>query len=229
MALCLVLACARTAPTSRAPEVRVWGALREMIHDGRIEARVAIAEVAQPHVYAVGALAGMEGEVAIVDGKVWIARGDAHGGAAVAGPTDERAALLVAATVPAWTTVPIETDIPFAQLDARIEAYARAAGLDVEQPFPFVIEGPLVDVHWHVLTGPPSPGASPHDHTRNAINGERAQLAATLVGFFSKHHQGVFTHMGHAVHAHVVDASASLAAHADAVSIGAGSVLRLPR
>jgi acetolactate decarboxylase len=200
-----------------------------MIHEGRIEARVAITEIARPHVYAVGALAGMEGEVAIVDGAVWIARGDARGGAAVAGPTDEHAALLVAATVPAWTTVRIETDIPFEQLDARLEEYARRAGLDVERPFPFVFEGSLVDVRWHVLTGPPSPGASPHDHTRNAIIGERAEMNGVAVGFFSKHHQGVFTHMGQNVHAHVVDAPSSLVGHADTLSIRAGSVLRLPR
>lgn len=220
--LLLVLAACSSAP--QRPEVTVWGALREMMHEGRVEARVAIASVVKPHVYALGALAGMRGEVTIVDGTPWVAVGNAT---ATAGPTTESAALLVAATVPAWRSVAITTDIPFAELDARIEAYARAAGIDVETPFPFVVDGTLTSVSWHVLLGPPTAGE--HDHARNAITGTRDTLQGTAVGFFSKHHAGVFTHMGQRVHAHVVDPATALAAHADALSIRAGSTLRLPR
>jgi len=62
-----------------------------------------------------------------------------------------------------------------------------------------------------------------------AVVGEQAAMSGTLVGFFSKHHQGAFTHMGQNIHAHVVNASAALAAHADQVSIRASSILVLPR
>jgi acetolactate decarboxylase len=126
-----------------------------------------------------------------------------------------------------WQRVTIDQDIAFADLDRRIEDHAIAAGIDVERPFPFLVEG-AVDVRWHVLTGPPAPGDSPHDHTRNAIVGE-LKASAMIVGFFSKHHQGVFTHAGHAVHAHVVEPASSLSAHADELVIRAGSVISFAR
>ena len=75
---------------------------------------------------------------------------------------------------------------------------------------------------------PPAPGANPHDHARNAVVGKLAG-PAIVVGFFSKHHVGVFTHMGHTVHAHVIDPRSGIGGHADELAVRAGSVLRLPR
>lgn len=222
-----------TPPTATAkkaaPAVEVWGALREMIHEGRIEQRVAIATVAaKPNVFALGAVTGMQGEVTIIEGTVWIALGEKNDGKAVMGPTEEGAALLVASSVPAWKRVTVAGDIPFANLDRRIEEAAASAGIDVEKPFAFLVEGTLTDVRWHVLKGPPSVGDNPHDHAKNAVVREADELKGTAVGFFSKRHQGVFTHMGQNTHAHVVDVANAVAAHADQLSIRAGSTIAVP-
>jgi acetolactate decarboxylase len=201
-----------------------------MMHDGRTESRVAIAPLlVPPHMHAVGALAGMRGEITVVDGTALLALGERDSGRASAGAAEEGAALLVASYVADWSRVTIKEDIAFADLDARIEALARAAGVDVDKPFPFRVEGQFADVRWHVLKGPPSSATAPHDHTGNAVVGEQAAMSGTLFGFVSKHHQGAFTHMGQNIHAHVVNASAALAAHADQVSIRASSILALPR
>jgi len=217
-------------PRTPLPEVKVWGNLRALMHDGDTGSRVAIAPLlASPHLYAVGAVAGMRGEITIADGAAWLALGDRDAGRATEdGATKDGAALLVASQVSHWTRVAITEDIAFADVGRRIEALAAAAGIDVEQPFPFLVEGRLADVRWHVLTGPSS-AAAPHGHADNAVTGERAAIDGTLVGFFSKHHQGVFTHMGENVHAHLVSPPAALAAHADQFSIRASSVLSLPR
>jgi len=232
VALCSCSAAPGTPSAAKrpAPELKVWGSLRELMHEGRTESRVAIASViATPHVYAVGAVAGMRGEITVVDSTAWLALGDRAAGRAAVGAADEGAALLVASSVASWSRAPIGEDIPFADLDQRIESLARAAGIDVDQAFPFLIEGELTDVQWHVLKGPPSSPATPHDHADNAVRGEQATMTGTLVGFFSRHHQGVFTHMGRNVHAHVVSPTAAIAAHADQVSVRASSILALPR
>jgi acetolactate decarboxylase len=209
--------------------VQVWGNLREMMREGRTEARVAIASaLATPHLYAVGAVAGMRGEITVIDGAVWLALGARDAGRATVGAADESAALLVASHVAHWSRVTLAEDIPFAKLDQQIEALAAAAGIDVDKPFPFLVEGPLADAHWHVLVGPPS-AAAPHDHAGNAVTGDQVAITGTLVGFFSKHHHGAFTHMGQNIHAHLVSPSLALAAHVDQITIGASSVLALPR
>jgi alpha-acetolactate decarboxylase len=211
------------------PEVKVWGALRAMMHEGRIDSEVELATILPgPHFYGIGALAGMRGEVTVLDGVAWVADGQRDQGKATAGTSGEGATLLVGSVVKAWRRITLTDDIPFAELDQRIEALAKGAGIDVGQRFAFLIEGQLAGVRWHVLKGPPPRGALEHGHAQNAFVGERATLDGTLIGFFSRRDQGVFTHMGQNTHVHVLCPAEAIAAHADEVSIRAGSVLRLP-
>jgi hypothetical protein len=48
-----------------------------------------------------------------------------------------------------------------------------------------------------------------------------------VVGFYSAAHQGVFTHMGERTHLHAIVGDAT--GHVDALAIGAGATLRVPR
>src|SRR4051812_1453629 len=68
---------AAPVPATWSGAVETWGTLREALHDGHDEARVALAEVAERGVYAIGALAGLRGEISVEDGEVWVTLGDA--------------------------------------------------------------------------------------------------------------------------------------------------------
>jgi acetolactate decarboxylase len=229
--------CAKT-PTARPDrtDVRTFGALRDIMHAGRTEARVALSDVTPgPHAYAIGALSELRGEVTVVDDVAWLAY-----------PTDDRdvrirttrapdeqaeAALLVTANVPAWRTVPVDADVPFDALDARVEALAADAGVDVSRPFPVRIDGPLVDVRWHVIDGRRIAGVghSRADHAQAAASGTVPRTTGTLVGFFSKAHHGVFTHMGSNTHFHFVsDEGGKRTGHVDHVVVRRGATLSLP-
>ena len=231
LAVCLGLLpnCARSrSVTPSIPEVRVWGALRAIMHEGKTGPNVSLAEVAGPHVYGVGALSGLRGEILLIDGVAFtsIAEG---GGLVVHQSTTEAATLLVAARVPVWKSVPISSPIGGEELDDRLEALAREHGFDVEKAFPLVIESSVVDAEWHVLDGSKGATGGTHaDHLRNAVTGRLVATPATVVGFFSKHHEGVFTHMGQRTHFHVMTADQKVMGHVDRLAVGAGGTLKLP-
>jgi|GEM_PF-375108 len=218
-------------PTA-AVEVRTWGSLREVMHGGGQEAVVAVSEVARPHVWGVGALAGLRGEVTLVDGQVWLSRGDGRGGVRVersaggAAPA-VGAALLTVATVERWQRVALTRDVEDGALDAEVERLARDAGLDVERPFPLVVEGELQSVHWHVLDPSRPPAGGAHGHA-GAVSGVLPQVRGRLVGFFSRHHAGVFTHHDRATHLHLVTGDGAVMGHADRAGWRAGASLLLP-
>jgi hypothetical protein len=212
------------------PQVRVWGALRAIMHEGKTGPQVALTQaVARPHTYAVGALESLHGEVTIVDGAVWLAsrRGDGPVDVEQAGPRGQAAALLVAANVPSWRSVRVLRDIGADDLDDAIQTMARENGLDVEKPFPVLIEGRLSEAKWHVLAGV-GPGGTHDDHMRGASGGTIRDVDAVLVGFFSRHHEGVFTHMGQRTHFHVLTADHSVMGHADRAGVRRGSIMKLP-
>lgn len=215
------------------PEVRVWGSLRAIMHEGKTEPRIPIATASTHGTYGVGALSELRGEVTIVDGLAWVSYPNDDGSIRVqrdASASNESATLLATARVTDWLGVPLSHDIGPETFDDAIEAIARANGIDVDKPFPLRVDGRLSDVKWHVVDGRKrSASGDPHDdHTRNAASGTLVDGQGMLVGFFSKHHQGVFTHMGQHTHFHVLTADHRIMGHADSVVIRAGSTLELP-
>jgi hypothetical protein len=243
IALALVCACTRSPSETEArstrpgvsapstPDVRVFGALRAIMHEGRTGAQVGIAQATStPHAYGVGALSGLRGEITIIDGLPWLAFPDGGGGIRVqSGEADgETAALLAVANVNAWREIVIGKDIVPNELDERIEERLAANGLDIEKPIPIMVEGHCFDVSWHVLAGG-APGASHEAHMRAAVTGVLREGGGTLVGFFSKHHEGVMTHMGQRTHLHVMTSDHAVMGHVDRAGIRAGSRLLLPR
>jgi acetolactate decarboxylase len=214
------------------PTVQSRGALREIIHQGRIEGRAPIsAALAKPHAWGLGALAGLDGEFVIMDGVVHESSPGPDGGVrATAFAAADSAALLVWSNVPAWTEIVLTRAIPMAALEDTIKSRARGAGLPAEGPFAFTLSGGVTGLRWHVVDGRKLPrGPSTHeDHAQASVKGRADAAHVELVGFYSDHHQGVFTHHDSGLHLHAWMAETQVAAHVDSVGIAAGAVLRLP-
>ena len=213
-------------------QVRVDGALRPMLQEGKTGAAVKLSRLLPDDaLYAVGALAGLEGEVTVVGGEVYLSHGkQQRPEAETAEDSEAGAALLVSAHVPAWRLVKTENQIEFDDLDEVIAALAIKAGIDVSGRFPFVVEGRVRDLEWHVLAGAPA-SASPgdhDDHLKDAAAFRLPNTIATLVGFYSPKDEGVFTHMGSKTHIHVVAGSPPGTGHVDHVLVLPGATVRFP-
>jgi acetolactate decarboxylase len=231
IAVLLVMGCACPrkdhAPTVFLPQVRTWGTLREGIHEGQVGPKVTLSDVLGPGLYAVGAVTGLAGEITVVNGVAYSAV-TVDDGIRVAPMPEVTAAILVAAIVPGWMPTPVAAAADAAALDDRIESAAQAAGLDVDQPFPFIVEG-TINATWHVLRSQGNPSSGTHaDHLRNATTGKLTEAPAVLIGFFSRHHQGVFTHMGQRTHIHVITPDRRTMGHVDEVSLPREATLKLP-
>jgi len=213
--------------------LRVHGALRAMFYEGKTGATVTLgAMLPNQDLYAVGALADLAGEVTIVGGKAYLSYPDGHGGSRceTALRSDAAATLLVAAEVPEWRRVVTEREIRFEDLDEEIARLAAAAGLSGVERFPFLVEGALEDLEWHVIDGRrlTRGGSSHEDHLEAAVKARRDRTTGTLVGFYSRSDQGVFTHMGSSTHVHCALDAPLAAGHVDRVALPAGTTVKIP-
>jgi acetolactate decarboxylase len=197
--------------------------------EGKTGPTVKLADVPSPHLYALGALSELRGEVLILDDRKVASYPARQGVRVEQDASAERATLLVAAQVPAWRRLPIAADISSADFDARIGAMAAAAGMDVTKPFPFLIEGRFHDVAWHVLDGESLPPTASHDDRMSAARrGALPSAEGFALGFYSTAHVGIFTHMGRRTHVHGLFPSNGIMGHCDDLGVAAGSVLLLP-
>jgi len=224
---------AHSAPAPASIQVETFGSLRDIIHEGRLEGRAPLAAaLSKPHAHALGALAGLDGEFVIVDGRVWESRPAEHGTirSTAYAPRADSAALMVVSHVAVWRDIRVTHAIPLGALQDTLAVRAASLGLPRSGPFAFLIDGPVTGLRWHVADGRLlAPGPSSHEaHAKAAVRGARNAISARLVGFYSDHHQGVFTHHDSKVHMHVLLAAEGLVAHVDSVCVSPGAILRLP-
>jgi alpha-acetolactate decarboxylase len=207
-------------------EVQQYGTVREALHQGHSQARVRVADAAHAEsCVGLGALAGLAGEVTILDGATWVTRAGPNGvlqTAQTAG--DEQATLLVTAQVHEWIEMQIESELSLAELPAQA---GFAAGEWAS--LPFVVRGRLVALDAHVLNGAcPESGSPPAGS--EPVRRHEAQTFGILVGFWVREGTGVITHAGQSLHVHViVPGERAYTAHVDRVRIAAGSTLYVPR
>jgi hypothetical protein len=207
------------------PAFRHEGVMREVMRGGSTQARVALAEVAHPGTYAVGALAGLDGEFVVDDGAAWVA---VDGPFAVRAPSRAQATLLTAAVAARFDEVPLPSPCTLLDLENTLAGLAAARGAS-QGPLAFVVEGRGA-VQMHVVRGAcphgePVPGKEP---ARVALD----DVPLRAIGFFVDGQEGVVTHMGTALHMHAFatmpDGSRCLG-HVDDVTFAAGAVLRVGR
>ena len=223
------------APVADGLAVEHYGAMREVMREGKTEARVRLVDVvAKPHAYAVGALEGLAGEVTIVNGEVWISRVSPDGELTVTGPEpveDDSATLLTVGYVPKWHQTTIETAVTGLEFEALIEEFAESKGLDRTRPFPFRLEGQLAKIDLHVINGycPIATDASVQEKKPwRWLNSD--PVTANIVGFYAPNAVAVMTHHGTSVHTHaiVMVNDAKQIGHVDNVIVEPGMTLFVP-
>ena len=196
-------------------ELQQYGKMREVLRDGKTEARVIPTDVCSQYSWGVGALAGLEGEITIVDGKVLVASGSMELREAT---SEDSATMCYFFNVQHWESIAIDKDIPANEIDSYL------SDKNISDIFPFRVEGRFSNLDFHVITGScPINGGEPLRDSVENVDGQ-------LIGIFASDAAGVITHHGSKTHMHVVtDEKQPRSGHVDAVTIKKGSLIYFPK
>ena len=206
------------------------GAQRETIMNGKLAAALDLKTLAErPHLYGLGPIEELRGEVTIADGRPALARVAPDGTVNVTRSFDAGVPFFVWAEVPRWTLRPIPAAVrSFEDLERFIPQAAIAAGLDAEKPLPFLVSGCEDLIEFHILN---RIGDAPHSmelHKKIQIKFELEEVEATIVGFHSTRHRGVFTPADSNIHIHFQTRDNTKSGHIQKLKIGAAATLSLP-
>lgn len=224
------------------------GNFQRMVHGGDTDGQVALASLPQQSgTWGVGALAGLQGEIVQVDGRLLVSPGSDAQGRTQAPAPGAQAVLFAGAPAQAWHAVTLPQAMDQAAFEAFVQVQAAAIGIAVDQPFVFRVEGQFPHLLWHVVTGAaPADGRHGQAQAMQGRGGhgasgghanERSDMrlfrqpdaSGQLVGIFSGAAlEGVVSHPGERFHLHYADAHATVSGHVDRYSVAAGAVLRLP-
>ena len=209
--------------------VRWTGAQRDVL-GGDVSGKIALDSLtSESHLYALGPMEGLRGEVSVFDGEACISR-VIHGAIDVDASLGHRACFLVYAHVRGWVEVhcgaPIEG---MEHLETMAVKRAAEHGIDVTEPFPFRLTGLAEQLALHVLDKrdglPHTPELHEQAKVRFSFHGEPVEV----LGFFSEGHRGIFTPRESNVHLHARLREGRVAGHVDDVGLAAGASLWLPQ
>lgn len=210
--------------------VRHAGVLRQIMQTGDISAKAALKDLKDlPHLYAIGSVENLKGEIQVFDGIPWVTTANGEQ-ASVDNSFDNNAALLVWTQVDNWQEITIPKNIhTFEQVEALVQKAAEENGLDTQTPFPFLLDGTMASLNWHIINWKDGDKVHSHEkHVKSGLHGKLENVQAEILGFYSNHHHGIFTHHSTNIHAHFRTENAPYGGHIDDLELGKQVVLKLP-
>ena len=242
--MCLVVVLSATVIIAANKEglVEHIGAQKDIFTSGKATSVISLDELAgRKGLYAMGPIDGLDGEITIFDSKPYITK--VRGKDYILDNTLKHGAFFLVWTEQTkWQDVPVPNNVKgYVDLQKFVKTQARAAGIDVTKPFPFLLSGTPAEIKWHINV----------DRTEGKpitkelfVKSKEYYIAKNepvdIIGFYSEHHAGVFlsqfapaikedSGMKNAIHIHLVSKTSKAAGHIDNITLGEKMVLRLPK
>jgi acetolactate decarboxylase len=180
------------------------GSMQDVFVDGAAP-KVFLSEIeTEKHLYALGPLSKLRGELMILDSVPWEAR-VRNGKVQVKSDWKESAAFLVWASVAKWqkTRVPLSV-VNLHSFESWLQSLSGKPGSPLQFQYPFRVKGTFGRINWHIVNvrddGTP---LSEEKHRAQTYHGESRDVDAEFLGFYSPQHQGIFINPGRRTHIHM--------------------------
>ncbi|MFC4721717.1 acetolactate decarboxylase [Geojedonia litorea] len=210
-------------------EVKYSGALRTIM-SGAIQSVISLDTLSKmKHLYALGAVDNLKGEIQIFNGlpsNSFVVDSSLQ----INDSYNLKASLLIYAEIEAWDSYQIEHIKIKSDLEKQIFKIATDSGIDIEKPFPFLLEGTIASLDWHVINW--KDGDTIHNHKKHkasGLNGNLKNRKVQIIGFYSTKHKGVFTHHTTNMHIHFKTDDKDIAGHVDDLLLDNSITLKLPK
>jgi acetolactate decarboxylase len=210
-------------PFLEGQEVRHAGAMRRVMTGVSLENNLLWDTLSSHQLYGIGPLDRLTGEVTVVDGIIYIAKVN-EVGEVVTTPVQSAAAPFgVYINLGDQVSVRAHEDLNnLDSIERLIITKAREAGLNTETPFMFIVKGKFDWIKLHVLDKPADEQEHNHElHDKAKKYVEYTDISGELIGFYSLHHEGVFTHRGSYTHIHFISRDKAIMGHLDGIRASA--------
>lgn len=207
----------------------VYGKLMEIMQQNQLQARVSLSDLTlDVNSYGLGAMEGLKGEILISEGKVItsIANPDSI---VMGSSNDVSAALLVTSEVAEWNNLKMNSSENMIGLESLILSKADEFNLDTNDVIPFKIEAAPKSLNWHIINASLATEQNHQAYKESGRTGVLEDEAVKIIGFYSKNHEGVFTHHGSFLHLHFITANGELMGHVDNLELSGNWNLELPK
>ncbi|MDA8699370.1 acetolactate decarboxylase [Flavobacteriaceae bacterium] len=209
--------------------VKHSGALRTIM-SGNIQPVISLDTLSKmKNLYALGAVDNLKGEIQIFDSQPsnsFVVDSSLQ----IKDSYNLKASLLVYAEIKAWESFEIKNCATKSDLEEQIFKIATEYNIDTNKPFPFLLEGNVKSLDWHVINW--KDGDTIHNHKKHkesGLNGTLQNKDVEIIGFYSTKHKAIFTHHTTNIHMHFKTEDDAIAGHIDDLLLNNSITLKLPK
>lgn len=204
---------------SLAQNIKVAGTLRGIMQEADFTTKMNLDTAAKKNLYGLGPVAGLKGEMIVLNGDVYTSTKNSAGIADQKNQVSQ-AAMLVYSYVKNWKPVILDLDLEnYQRFEKFVADTLKSLGFDAVQPVCFRLETNAAQVNYHIIDWKEGVAHTPDNHKQFAYTGELTNSPVVLLGFYSTQHMGVFTHHTSNLHVHVLDSQTQRTGHLDNIKI----------
>jgi alpha-acetolactate decarboxylase len=214
-----------------APDPILVGAMKDVMWGGRLEAAFDLDTVTdKSHLYGMGPVEFLAGEILVLDGKAFKSRVVGDTGIQVtetlSRPFSIRAPFFGYARIASW----VESGLPDSvRTLGQLEGFLDRTTRNRARPFFFQVKAMADTAEFHVVNLPKGlKVASPEEAHQGQKRFGIGNTQVILLGFFSTGHKAVFTHHDTFLHIHLLTEDRRKMGHLESMVLEKGGKLLLP-
>jgi acetolactate decarboxylase len=187
------------------PLVNYQGKMSKIGQDGRVDSEILVDTIKGSHLYALGPVENLRGEIIVWDSKQWVAALTPEGEPTLLKNVKNlNAIFLVYAQIPIWDTIQLKDKIEsLSDLQKSINKAANLHGTDTSSAFPFLLFGTVSKGSGSIMFKDPRITTINTESLKNAKHSNYfSNQQAQMLGFYSQHHQKIFTSTNSFIHIH---------------------------
>lgn len=199
--------------TNTHAQVCITGAMRNTMFNGQLDGLIDMDTLTSSGTYGLGPLAGLRGEVLLLDGLPFASRITPEGKLVVEQDANAQAPFFAHQRIASWKNVQLPDSITDLQ---ALDGFMSKTFAQSNEPFMFTLTGTVDSAQVHVVDVPPGTKVrSPEDAHAGMERFRVADRACDMVGFFSLRHKSVLTHHDTNLHIHLITTDRQLMGHLD--------------
>jgi acetolactate decarboxylase len=202
--------------------VKITGAMLNVMHLGLLYGTINLDTIVnKKHLYGLGPIEYLKGEILIDDGHSYLSKVAADGSITMEETYKVKAPFFVSENVDKWEEVSLPDYI---QTIPQLETFLDATTKDHSRPFAFRVTATIENAAIHIVNLPDGTAVnSPEDVQQHEHHFIVKNTDSELIGFFSTQHQGIFTHHDTYVHIHLITSDKKKMGHAESFVIKKGT------
>jgi len=195
--------------------IKTVAAMKDVMWKGELQGKINLDTISdQKGLFGLGPISGLTGEILINDGTVYTSKVTSDSTMIVQKNKQVEAPFFVYGNVTSWQ----EIELPKEVNDLKtLEKFIDETKTNATKPFIFKLKGMVDAAKIHIQNLPKGTKvSSPKEAHQGQVTYHLENEEVEIIGFFSRKHQGIFTHHDSFAHMHLITSDEKKMGHLDA-------------